>query len=598
METRTDRQRDECIDKLLGKVQELEREVVSLKAEMSVRTPDVPARKTDTTPSSIPVNPEPQPSPGSGIPSARPGKYSIENVIGTRWIGRIGMVAVILGIGFFLKYSFDSNLIGEAGRIILGIIVASAFLGGGEYLQKKKNLGLYGQMISGGGLALFYLSLYAAYAFYHLIPMPLATAGMIAVTTTGITLSVRYSAVSLSGISLLGGFLTPLLLSSAENQPLLLFIYILLLDAGILLLQRFRRWPSLVLFSLVGTALLYFSWHDAFYTDEQQWSALGAVAVFYLCFNLHALLSGRKPESDASKADRFVIFVAAAFFLLAFLAQQHWVYTWPVKIFALLLSGVETGFAELAVSRLKTARITAVSYAAVSVIMTVTATFIVFDQHWVLPALAIEMAVLGWCWFRLDLPEFRWGVYLLALVVLQGFAVNLVYFPEPFEHFLPLFNSRFLVCSVTVAAFYVLLYTISRYRDTLDANERAVSMIIFFITQALSLILLSFEVHDVFMLASQEAGYWVYARELSLSVLWALYASVLTGAGIYRRIRRARLLGILLLGVTVLKVFFLDLSSLETIYRIVSFIVLGLLLLAVSYAYNRFKHIIFGEDQP
>jgi uncharacterized membrane protein len=57
-------------------------------------------------------------------------------------------------------------------------------------------------------------------------------------------------------------------------------------------------------------------------------------------------------------------------------------------------------------------------------------------------------------------------------------------------------------------------------------------------------------------------------------------------------------LGMLFLGVTVLKVFFIDLSSLETFYRIISFIVLGLLLLAVSYGYNRFKHLIFGEDQP
>ncbi|MCX5905530.1 MAG: DUF2339 domain-containing protein, partial [Proteobacteria bacterium] len=93
-------------------------------------------------------------------------------------------------------------------------------------------------------------------------------------------------------------------------------------------------------------------------------------------------------------------------------------------------------------------------------------------------------------------------------------------------------------------------------------------------------------------------GASLYGYQLSLSVLWALYASLLTGAGIIKRLRGARILGILLLGATVLKVFFVDLSELETFYRIISFIVLGLLLLAVSYGYNRFKNIIFGEDQP
>jgi uncharacterized membrane protein len=592
MEIRSDKQRDECIDLLLAKVQELEREIASLKGELSGRKPQMREHIAEV-PVPIPAKAVPEQKP----PAGKPPKSSIENVIGTRWIGRIGLAAVILGVGFFLKYSFDNNLIGESGRIILGLLLGAVFLGAGEYLQKKKELGLYGQMISGGGLALFYLSLYAAFAFYHLIPMPLAAVGMIAVTTTGMTLSLRYSALSLSGIALLGGFLTPLLLSSGENQPLVLFGYVLLLDAGTLLLQRFRRWPSLVLSSLIGTSLLYFTWHGAYYNDEQKWLAFGVAAAFFLCYNFYVLLSRLQSKNDESKADLFVIFVAAAFFLLAFLAQHFWAYTWTVKFFAVFLSGAETGFAELLGSRSKASRKTTVAYTAVSVIMTVIATFIVFDQYWVLPALAIEMAVLGWCWFRLDFPEFRWGVYLLALVVLQGFAANAVYHPEPFERFLPLFNSRFLVCSVAIAAFYALLYTMSRYKDKLDANERAVYMIIFFITQALSLILLSMEVRDFFLLASTDTGYSTYAFELSLSVLWALYASILTGAGILKRIRRARILGILLLGMTVLKVFFVDLSSLETFYRIISFIVLGLLLLAVSYGYNRFKHIIFGEDQ-
>ena len=109
-------------------------------------------------------------------------------------------------------------------------------------------------MFSGGGLAVLYLALYAAFALYHLIPAPLAATGMLAVTTTGMTLSIRYSTYSLAAIALLGGFLTPIMLSTGQNQPLTLFGYILLLDIGTLLLLRFRQWPSLVAASLFGTA--------------------------------------------------------------------------------------------------------------------------------------------------------------------------------------------------------------------------------------------------------------------------------------------------------------------------------------------------------
>ena len=91
-------------------------------------------------------------------------------------------------------------------------------------------------MLSGGGLGVLYLALYAAFALYHLIPAPLAAAGMLAVTTPGMTLSVRYSTYSLAAIALLGGFLTPIVLSTGQNQPITLFGYTLLLDIGTLLL--------------------------------------------------------------------------------------------------------------------------------------------------------------------------------------------------------------------------------------------------------------------------------------------------------------------------------------------------------------------------
>ena len=77
------------------------------------------------------------------------------------------------------------------------------------------------------------------------------------------------------------------------------------------------------------------------------------------------------------------------------------------------------------------------------------------------------------------------------------------------------------------------------------------------------------------------------AKQLSLSVVWALYASGLLVAGRIRRLRLLRVMGLALLSVTTLKVFVWDLSSLDRIYRIISFIMLGAILLVVSYFYQR-----------
>jgi uncharacterized membrane protein len=457
-------------------------------------------------------------------------------------------------------------------------------------------------MLSGGGLAVLYLSLYAAFALYHLIPAPLATVGMLAITSTGMTLSIRYSTYSLAAIALLGGFLTPIMLSTGQNQPLTLFGYILLLDIGTLLLLRFRQWPSLVVASLFGTVLIYFGWHSEFFNNDQRWLAFAIIAVFFIFYNLYILLSRLYSPNAESKVDQFVIFGSAAFFFLAFFSQQHWVSNWPVKTFTLALAGCEISLAEFARRRTPAARLIIAAYAAVSVILTVIATFVALEQRWIMPALAAEMAALGWIGLRLDFPVLRRGAYLIGLLVLFRFFDDIVLCLEPFERFIPIYNGRFLVCAAAVAGFYALMSFISRYRNKLDINERYILEITFIITQALSLALLSAEVHDFFRFRSPgqilDWGSSHYAYQMSLSVLWALYASLLTGVGIFKRLRGARVLGILLLGATILKVFLIDLSSLQTFYRIISFIVLGLLLLAVSYGYNRYKHFIFGEDQP
>ena len=274
---RTDDQRDECLDILLRRIDDLENEIAKLKGEPSLERRTIIQQKVRPSNPHVSSAPKQKATKVSG-----PSDSSLESAIGTRWIGRIGILAIIFGVAFFLKYSFDNKLIGETGRVILGIFWGAVFIGAGEYLQKKRNLSLYGQMVSGGGLAVLYLALYAAFALYHLLPAPLAALCMLVITSTGMTLSIRYSAYSLVAIALLGGFLTPVMLSTGQNQPVILFSYVLLLDMGILFLLRFRYWPSLVAASLFGTILLYFGWHLEFFTNDQQWLAFGiVVSIFY-----------------------------------------------------------------------------------------------------------------------------------------------------------------------------------------------------------------------------------------------------------------------------------------------------------------------------
>jgi len=570
---------------LLKRIENLELEVDRMKKLLSgsgAQPQRVPVTSKTAEPS-VPRDVKKQPA----LP-----KGSLENAIGTRWIGRVGMLAVIFGVAFFLKYSFDNRLIGETGRIVLGIIGGIFFIAGGEFFQRKKDWSLYGQILTGGGVAILYFSIYAAFAFYHLIPQVLAFAALIAITSTAILLSVRYSALSIVAIGVLGGFLTPVMLSTGENRPLSLFSYILLLDAGILSVAWFRRWAWLPPASLAGTLLIYSAWHLRFYSIEQQALAFGIVTIFFMLYTLWIFLKGK-----ADPADMLLVFSSAAFYLMAFYAQNHYKNDWLLKSFILGLTFVEVAMADI--SRRFRAGEKSVSHGflAVSFVCNVIALFILFEKSSLSAALAAEMAAFAFIGIRLNSIQLRNISYILALFCLGQFHAELTLQSSPFDNFMPVINHRFLACGSLIAAFYFLLYILAGSREKLSANECVLIPVSLAITQILSIILLSFEVSSFFSSSHAQSFSEIrYAQGLSLSILWTVYASAMIGSGILKKTRLLRVMGILLAGAAIIKVFLFDLSALQTIYRIVSFIVLGMILLAVSYLYNRFKNRIFGDD--
>ncbi len=541
---------------------------------------------------------EPAPAEQQAAPSGN----AIESAIGTRWIGRIGILAILFGIAFFLKYSFDNKLIGETGRVILGIFWGVAFIGAGEFFQSRKGWTHYAQALSGGGLAILYLSFYAAFAMYHLMPGSLATIGLIAVTTTGMTLSVRYSAFALAAIALLGGFLTPFMLSTGENRPVQLFSYILLLDLGAVFLLRFRPWRSLALASLFGTVLVYIAWHGEYFTAGQSWIAFGICATFFLLYSATAFLLERITRISAGRIEQAMIFSSAVFFAVAIIAQQSGFNSWTARFMVAGLAAVELFPAWQSRRSGDGPSVLTYSFTGASLLLTVIATCMTASARWLAPALAVEAAF--FCWMGLAfrsggmrIPFVVTGIVSL-LALMDGFTCNL----EPFRHFIPIINSRFLSVAIVITACYAILRMLSIHNDSLDRNDRVTQMSVFLITQILSVLLLSTECLDYFRYSEgyQHLNFTSHRHslQLSLSVLWAIYGASLTGVGIAWRIRPARILGIAMLALTILKVFIVDMSGLNTVYRIASFIVLGLLLLAVSYFYNRFKNLLFGDEQP
>ncbi|MBM2841453.1 MAG: putative rane protein, partial [Bacteroidetes bacterium] len=155
-----------------------------------------------------------------------------EALIGGKLLNRIGALALIIGVGFFLKYAFDNEWITETMRVVIGFLIGALLLVVAMRADKKK-FEVFAQGLVGSGIAVLYLSVFASFSFYRLVPQVVAFMMMSAVTVLAFLQAFKYDSLAVSLLGLVGGFLTPFLLSTGEANEVGLFTYIALLDAGI-----------------------------------------------------------------------------------------------------------------------------------------------------------------------------------------------------------------------------------------------------------------------------------------------------------------------------------------------------------------------------
>jgi uncharacterized membrane protein len=224
----------------------------------------------------------------------------LEERIGSRGLLYVGVLGLLIGVSFFLKYAFDNAWINETGRVALGAAAGVALVAGGLRLGTR-GLDTFGHALAGAGFAVLYLAIYAAVNYYGLITPGVAFASMLAVTiTAGVTADRRASQV-LAFIAVSGGFLTPFLVGGEENAQLTLFTYVALLIAATLVLSLRHEWFALNAVSYVLTYITVLAWASAYYTSSQWLRTLLFLTLFCVLF-IVILRETRRSPSGIAKA--------------------------------------------------------------------------------------------------------------------------------------------------------------------------------------------------------------------------------------------------------------------------------------------------------
>jgi hypothetical protein len=206
------------------------------------------------------------PPPIKPPPAPRPARSAIdwEAFLGVKLFAWIGGFVLFLGIIFLVKYSFENNLITPGMRVVIGTVVGLALIVTG-WLTATRRYRVSGQSLCATGVLVLYGNIFAAHVFYHLIALVPAFASMAIVTGAAFFLAVRMNAQVIVVLGLLGGFLTPILLSTGVDNPTALFGYIAVLNVGVAAVALRKRWDYLVILAAAGTVLIEFGWAYKFF---------------------------------------------------------------------------------------------------------------------------------------------------------------------------------------------------------------------------------------------------------------------------------------------------------------------------------------------
>ncbi len=207
-----------------------------------------------------------------------------------------------------------------------------------------------------------------------------------------------------------------------------------------------------------------------------------------------------------------------------------------------------------------------------------------FDGPAVTVGWAAEGAAAAWVGLRVGSLWLQYGG--LALWGLAVLRLTEGYFDTP-AGFVAILNVRALTTAFLVVLSYVLAWMFHVHRETVRNGERTRAML-HVIASALTMLWITAEVGSYWDIRYETPQAHLY-EQLILSLAWGLYGAVLIVLGMRRGYAPDRYIGITVLAVTVLKVFFYDLWELGGIYRVIGFIAFGVLLVAVSYLYQRRK---------
>ena len=538
-------------------------------------------------------------------------------------LGRIGIGALVLGIASFLKYAFDNNWIGPSGRILIGVLIGATLIGLGQYFRKK--YGTFSSVMFGGGIAILYLSFFAAHNFYNLVDSLNTGILMFLVTILTFVFSFLNKDNKLAIFAVIGGFVTPYLIGSTGNNMMEIFTYLTILNIGVLAISIFKKWPELVVLAIVGTGINFMTWFLHFYDKSLLGSTVFFLIVSFVVFLIASIYRIIMLKEKSTEVDYFLLSVNAFGFFGIFYSIMKPDNESMLGFYTLLIAIVYVVIAYFANKKNREDTALNIFLPGMAVVFLSIAVPIQFSGAYIAIAWFVEACVLYLMASSISNRGYQVmgvGVYMLGL--LNFFFWNA--FKNTGAEFIPFFNQAFYILIFAIVAAYFIYYMYLRYGSVSTEIQKNGVTVFLVIANILTLYALSTQI--IFYYNAQDAiirnqieeeyrsntinnnsadNYNNYYNQYNnsnvlasaqntnqnksntvVSILWAIYAAILTAIGFMKRSPVLRISGLVLFIITAVKVL-INVWDLGQLYRIISFVGLGVIALVASFAYAKYK---------
>lgn len=627
-----------------------------------------------------------------------------------------GIVTLVLGIAYFVKYAIDQNWINEAFRVMIGLIVGLSIIGVAHKI--RKNYEIFSSILIGGGLTVLYFTLTIAFREYELFSQNITFALLTLVTIFSIVMAMLYNRQVLAIFSIIGGFCAPLLISTGESNFIFLFGYLTILNLSMLYMAWRKDWQVISFIAFGFTFIYSIAWIDHSKTSSQYLF----YALLYVIFTVTSLINYIRKEEFSVWNSLLLSFNTILSTIL--ISSVYYYIVGNNNGLILFIVGLINAFGAIYIYKTSKNNLLQNILIGLSIALITAAIALQFKANVVSVCFAIESTLLLFLWkksrenifkvffiamfpFLLIALCVNWfdyidsnsrlpllfnhvfitsfialicsiaNIYLMKdfeteehflgfklnhskfifistslLLMYTGILFELIYQIEPYFNFmmiisyiliytlffialilalrkrlnlgstlqlvlhisaglcvllLPLFanipllssktnysiNSYFIYLAYLLPTAYIVYLIVKNHDFKTSTAKQIISML-------LVVYVISFEKYNSFMLLTLNEGTTNFShqadifRMILLPIIWAVLGFVLIYFGLRKQLKGFPIVGIALFGLIILKLYLVDVWEMSNVFRIISFIVLGILILLTSFMYQKFKNLMIN----